>query len=119
MRSLFALLLVLALSSVALAAPPRPVEDAWGRPLPVLTPTAPQAVSYTDTAAASTAFTMTAIRLVCTSACFYTLGATPTATSSSHYLPAGVPYDMKVVVGEKVSVVRAATSGTAYITEWQ
>lgn len=112
-----ALALVLA-AGVAMAAAPRPLEDEYGRLLPVLTPNAPQAVAYTGTAAQSTAIANYAVRITCTTACFYLIGANPTATSSSHYLSDGGAVDVRVTPGHKISVIQASAAGTAYITEW-
>ena len=86
-----------------------------------------QTVAYTGTAAASTnAFGAgtNAVRIVANSACHYTFGSAPTATTSDPFLPANWVEYVYVRPGEKISVVRAATdglvtatSGTLWVTE--
>ena len=79
-----------------------------------------QNVSYTDTAAASSAFgtNVTLIRLCATTDCYYLIGANPTATTSNgSFLPAGVVEYVVVVAGEKVSAIRSATSGALNVGE--
>ena len=71
--------------------------------------------------AASAAFgaTTTCIRIITPVACFYKLGAAPTAAGTDHYIPAGIAYDVSVVGGEKIAFldVAGASTGTVYITE--
>ena len=86
-----------------------------------------QTVAYTDSAVASTnAFGAgtNAVRIVANSACHYTFGAAPTATTSSPFLPANTVEYVYVRPGEKISAIRAATaglitatSGTLWVTE--
>ena len=86
-----------------------------------------QTVAYTDTAAASTnAFGAGTrqVRVVANSACHIAFAQTPTATTSSPYLPAHAIEYYTVNPGEKISAIRAdtagldtATSGTLWVIE--
>jgi hypothetical protein len=78
-----------------------------------------QAVAYTASAAASNAFALTTrvVRVVATTDCFFTTAATPTATTSSVYLPAGAVEYVRVNAGDKISAIRRSQDGTLYVTE--
>lgn len=85
-----------------------------------------QAVAYTGTAAASSAFSGQTykVRLTANSACHYTFAAAPVATTDHPFLPANAVEYVTVTPGQKVSAVRAAsdglviaTSGTLLVTE--
>jgi hypothetical protein len=81
----------------------------------------PQKVSYTGTAAASSAFknATSIVRVIATTDCFILFGADPTATTSSHYLPANAVEYFAVQPDSlwKVSVVRLTSSGDLYVSE--
>lgn len=79
-----------------------------------------QNLSYTDTAAQSNAFgsNVTLLRLCAETDCFYLVGSDPTATTSNgSRLPAGVVEYIRVVEGQKISVIRDATSGDLNVGE--
>jgi hypothetical protein len=60
------------------------------------------------------------IRLVATAPCHVAIGTgTPTATSTSMYLPAGVPeyFSVNGFQTLKVAAVQNATAGVLYVTE--
>lgn len=74
---------------------------------------ATQAVAYTGTAAASTAFgTQTyKIRICANSACHYTVAASPVAIVTDAFLPANWVETITVTPGQKISAIQAATAG--------
>lgn len=76
-------------------------------------------VAYTGTAAASAAFSsgIHHIRLSATTACYYKLGANPTATSSDTYLPANVIEIIRVNPGQKIAFIQVSTGGTASVSQ--
>lgn len=78
-----------------------------------------QNVSYTGTAASSTAFasTTTVVRLVSTSDCYVVFGSNPTATTSSSFLPVGVVEYFLVTPGQKVSAIQLSAAGSLNVTE--
>ena len=79
-----------------------------------------QNVAYTGTAGTITnavGSETQVIRVVLTSAGFVAIGASPTATTSDMYMPAGVPEYFIVRPGQKVSAVQSASGGTLYVTE--
>lgn len=79
-----------------------------------------QNVSYTDTAAASSAFgtNVTIIRLCATSACYYLIGSDPTATTSNgSYLPADTIEYIRVTEGQKISAIQSSANGSLNVGE--
>lgn len=82
-----------------------------------------QSISFSGTSAAtSNALSKNTIivRLVATQPCFVAVGTgTPTATTSSMYLPAGVPEYFGVNGFEtlKIAALQVAASGVLYVTE--
>lgn len=86
----------------------------------VFTPSTNQTVAVGAASAAVTnpfgAYT-TVVRLCSTTACHIALGANPTATASSIYLPANVPWFIEVAPGQKVAVIQNAAAGTLFVTE--
>lgn len=76
-------------------------------------------------AVSSTAATMTPTmvaggfyQFVCTVACYILQGAAPTATAAdgSMFVPANTPITLDGTAGAKLSVIRAASDGTACLT---
>lgn len=59
----------------------------------------------------------TVVRLCSTTACHIALGASPTATTSSPYLPANTPWFIEVAPGQKVAAIQNAAGGTLHVTE--
>lgn len=85
----------------------------------VMYPKSPQSVSVSGTAAAATALgaNIKAIRMYlagATAGCYYVLSGT--ATTSGHYLPKDLPYDISVHGGEVLSFI--GTDGAVKITEF-
>lgn len=88
-----------------------------------------QKIDFTNTSKQSTAFasTTTLIRVFPTQDCFVKIGANPTAVAAAEgstvedtiFLPGGLVDFIGVEPGEKIAVVRNATSGTLHITEAQ
>lgn len=87
-----------------------------------------QVISLSDTAARSSAFSggTRVITLTTTAAAFFeTGGASVTATTSSNYIPAGIPFDMALGADlsdtdsyhTHISIILASGTGTAYISE--
>ena len=86
----------------------------------VAVPDTIQNVSYTDTAAASSAFgaNVTILRLCATTDCYYLVGANPTATTSNgSLLPAGVVEHVVVVAGQKISAIQSSANGSLNVGE--
>jgi hypothetical protein len=80
----------------------------------------PSTLAVGSASAASSAVSAAAkyVRLASTVDCYVLLGAAPTATTSSTYLPAGVVEYVSVTGGStKIAVIRASTDGTLSITE--
>jgi hypothetical protein len=80
-----------------------------------------QTAAYTSVAAAiSTAISTgtNVVRVSTTTGAYIKFGATPTAAATnSAYIAGGMPEYFVVTPGQKVSAVRAATSGTMTVTE--
>ena len=76
-------------------------------------------VAISGSSAASAAFSdqTQIVRVASTTDCFITFNGTPTATSSSMYLPAGVVEYFRVTPGHKVAALQRFNSGTLYVTE--
>ena len=86
------------------------------QPLP-LGPT--QTVSETSSLAAnSTAFAAgtTVVRVVSTTDCHIIFATSPTATTSTAYLPANQVEYFKADEGDKIAAIRANADGTLYVT---
>jgi len=91
--------------------------DVNRQPIPVLRPLSSENKTMTGSSVSSTAFgaNTTVVRLVCDAAVNYVLGASPTATAASTYLPGNVVEYISVFPGEKVAGIGA--SGALNITE--
>lgn len=79
-----------------------------------------QLVSFTSTSVATTTAMQAGTRLVRvipTTACHITQGASPTATTNHPKFPANVAELLVVNPGEKIAAIRTTTSGTLYVTE--
>lgn len=76
-------------------------------------------VAYTGTSAASAAFSsgIHHIRIVATTACYYKIAGTPTATTSDTYLPANVIEIIRVNPGQKIAFIQVSTGGTASVSQ--
>jgi|TARA_R100000081_G_scaffold92138_1_gene72795 hypothetical protein len=79
-----------------------------------------QTVSVASSSAAnSTAFAAgtTVVRVVSTTDCHIIFATSPTATTSTAYLPANQVEYFKATAGEKIAAIRASADGTLYVTE--
>lgn len=95
--------------------------DRAGQTVNLLYPKAASKLDLTTTsgASASGAISSGVLRVVCTADCFYAVAAAPTATTSSHFLPAGVPYDLVIPSGWKIAGITSSGTATMYITEME
>lgn len=77
----------------------------------------PQVRTLSGSSAQSSAFgtTTKTVRVVSDTDCWIAFGASPTATTSSLYLPAKFPQVFGVVGGQKLAAI--GTSGNLYISE--
>lgn len=79
-----------------------------------------QSVSYTGTAGTITnpvGAQTYAVRVIATTAAHIAIGASPTATTSDVYMPAGIAEYFIINPGEKVSAIQSASGGTLHVTE--
>lgn len=76
-------------------------------------------VDFTGTAGTSAAFAdgIHVIRISSSSACYYAIGAAPTATTSDTYLPADEVEYLIVNPGQKISFVQVSTGGKASVSQ--
>tara|TARA_R100001443_G_scaffold1750_2_gene6107 strand:+ start:2168 stop:2482 length:315 start_codon:yes stop_codon:yes gene_type:complete len=89
-------------------------------PIQVLPLGTTQTISVASSSAAiSSAFAVgtTVVRVVSTTDCHIIFAVSPTATTSTAYLPANQVEYFKVNAGEKVAAIRATADGTLYATE--
>ena len=93
------------------------VGTVTGRPIPALGLTNPQALapSGVSTQSAAVSNRTTVVRIVTTHPMNFEIGADPTATAGSHFMPPSSPEYFKISPGHKVAVF--AAEGTAYISE--
>ncbi len=93
--------------------------DENGRPVPVFRALSTETLAYTDSADTSAALDnqVQLVRVWCFTDAFVLVGADPTATALN-----AVPVAAKVAEyfpinrGDKVSIIRQATSGAGYVT---
>lgn len=91
--------------------------DGTGTAIPVLriksnlTP-----VSYSTTTQSSAVSGNSVCRVVATTACHLEVGANPTATTNSMYLPAGVVDYILVPDGQIIAAIQNASAGILYVT---
>ena len=79
-----------------------------------------QTVSVTSSSAASSsaiAAGTTVVRVVSTTDCHIIFATSPTATTSTAYLPANQVEYFKATAGEKIAAIRANADGTLFVTE--
>jgi len=74
------------------------------------------AISTTSAQSSAIAEGIYAIRLICSQASHFVIGANPTATVSDAYIPADTELYLGISSGEKVGIRTASGSGSAYIT---
>jgi len=87
-----------------------------------LAPGTTQTVSTASSSAAtSNAFASgtTVVRIIATEDCNIVFAASPTATTSSTFLPANQVEYFKVTAGDKVAAIQNSASGTVYVTEME
>ena len=79
-----------------------------------------QTVSVTSSSAASSsaiAAGTTVVRVVSTTDCHIIFATSPTATTSTAYLPASQVEYFKATAGEKIAAIRANADRTLFVTE--
>lgn len=95
-------------------------ED-YGAPIPALKPSTVQTVAIAASSAATTSAvgaTTRIVRVVADVACYIQVAASPTASTSTTYLPAGVIEYLRVKEGsDKVAVMHDTNTGTLNVTE--
>lgn len=86
----------------------------------ILTPsTAPQVVALSTVSAQSAAVGKPLVLLQSNSDCFYMIGDNPRATTSGHFLAAGLAIPIRMKGGEKVAAILASSTGSLYITPFE
>jgi len=83
--------------------------------LPFINPGTPLTVTIGAASAASAAVGASVIRLVSTVACYVAIGASPTATAASMYLPANMPEYFVVNPTDQVAALEVSGGGTLFI----
>lgn len=71
----------------------------------------------TAATASALAETTRVIRVAVSTACHIAIADAPTATTSTHYMPAGCVEYFRVEGGEKVAFIQSSASGIATVTE--
>lgn len=94
-------------------------RDLTGHDIPALGWGTTLVRAFTGSSAQSAAVddTTFVVRLVATTDCFVALGANPTATTSSAYLPAGIVEYVSITPGHKVAALQVSSGGNLYITQ--
>lgn len=94
-------------------------RDSNGNVVYVIAPGVVQKITTSGTTAPSAAFgtNTTIIRICCTAAVHYTLGAAPVADATMTYLPANVVEYIGVVPGQKIAFIQDSAGGFAFVTE--
>jgi len=96
------------------------MSNRLGPSVQALAPSTHQSVSYTGTAgtiSSAVSDRTEVVRVVCTTDAHVSLVTATTATSSSMYVPAGVPEYLIIAGGEKVSAIQANSAGSLHVTE--
>ena len=70
-----------------------------------------------STQSTATSLNTRIVRLVCTTDCHIAIGADPTATTSSTFLPAYSVEYFKLVGGDKIAAIKATSAGALFVTE--
>lgn len=94
-------------------------RDVSGAALPsVLRLTNSQRLEFGTTATQTTAIATPVARIAADINCYYAYGTSPTATNSSHYLPAGMVEYIAVLPGDRFSPVSATgATGVFHVSE--
>ncbi|MEK9909121.1 MAG: hypothetical protein VW498_02035 [Candidatus Thalassarchaeaceae archaeon] len=96
-------------------------RDDYGTPIPALKPSTVQTVSIGASSTATTSAvgsTTRIVRVVADVACYIQVASSPTASTSTTYLPANVIEYLRVKEGtDKVAVMHDANTGTLNVTE--
>lgn len=104
-------------------------KDKYGRSIPAMRPLASGAhqltISNISTQQSSAWDQYTKIiSIYPTVDCFIEIGANPTASSSTHFIPANTYMFLNIMLNSrdqaaKIAVIRNSTDGTLYISEFQ
>lgn len=70
-----------------------------------------------STASTAVAQTTSVVRVYCTTACLIAIGANPTASATSCFVPASTVQYFGCNGGDIVAVIQDTTTGTFYLTE--
>lgn len=96
-------------------------KDRQGNIIQAIRPGTATTQAFTGTTATATIATTGTgprlFRLVATTACHYELGTSPTATTSSTYLPAEVVEHIWLLTTDNIAVIQNTTAGTLYLSE--
>jgi hypothetical protein len=94
-------------------------KDVNGQPMQAVGLGASQVVAIGGASAQSVAmgFATRLARMVATVDCHIAIGADPTATTTSTFLPAGVPEYFEIREGQKVAVIQSTGPGNLFVTE--
>jgi hypothetical protein len=93
-------------------------KDTMMEPVPALRPHASANLAFTGSSAQSSVLNQPVVRLFATQDCRIAVGADPTATSTSMYLPAGQIEYIAVRSGvDKIAAIQVSTGGSLNITE--
>src|SRR5689334_1944502 len=102
-------------TNLALDASVQDLVTLAGEVLPVLLGTA-QKVAYTGTHAESSTVGATQVIICSTTDCHIAVGASPTATANSFFLPAKTFLRLLTETSDKISVIRDASDGNLFIS---
>lgn len=96
-------------------------KDRQGNIIQAIRPGVATTQAFTGTTAvasvAATGIGPRIFRIVATTACHYVIGTSPTATTSSTYLPAEVVEHIWLLSTDNVAVIQNTTAGTLYLSE--
>lgn len=94
-------------------------QDDSGRSVPLLCPRIASTLALTTTTATSTNdFTYRSVTLTANVDCSFMLGDSRiVATTSGHFLPAGIPWTISVGDATRIAAIVASGTGTLYISE--
>ena len=98
-------------------------EDLNGKDMPIPKLGDSFVVAYSASAASDVLSTYSTakhvvLRVTTTTDAFVLAGAAPTALAdgTNHFLPAGIPQDIRVFTGYKLAFIQMGTAGSAYVT---
>lgn len=92
--------------------------DGNHNPVPALRPISTERLTLSGSSVATAAATTeaTIIRVISNADTFIAVGANPTATQSSMYLPANTPEYIALASGDKLAALSSSSTGFMYVT---